>query len=124
RGAARSGALRARPPVRHRAARSPSRATPGRVRPRAAGRYARPGEPRALAAAPRNPARASLKRHLFALLACLSCARQGREAQPPGPVTIVLEHQPLWGDPAAFHASLERFQRDNPDVVVRTQTLP
>ena len=44
--------------------------------------------------------------------------------QPAGPVTIVLEHQPLWGDPAAFHASLERFRRDNPDVIVRTQTLP
>jgi len=71
-----------------------------------------------------------LKRHHFALfagasiLACIACSRRGPDAQPRGPATIVLEHQPLWGDPAPFHAALERFQRDNPDVVVRTQTLP
>jgi multiple sugar transport system substrate-binding protein len=58
------------------------------------------------------------------LLASLACSRKSDEAQPSGPVTVVLEHQPLWGDPAAFHASLERFQRENPDIVVRTQTLP
>ncbi|MFL5398537.1 MAG: ABC transporter substrate-binding protein [Myxococcales bacterium] len=68
------------------------------------------------------PRRRYLVSALF--LASFACSRGAREAQPSGPVTVVLEHQPLWGDPAAFHASLERFQRENPDIVVRTQTLP
>src|SRR3954468_2902054 len=77
-----------------------------------------------MAAAPPGAARNRLKRHLLALLACLACSRAARQTQPAGPITIVLEPQPLWGDPAPFHASLERFQKDNPDIVVRTQTLP
>src|SRR5207249_2451512 len=58
------------------------------------------------------------------LLLCGSCSRSPRETQPSGPVTVVLKHQPLWGDPAPFHAFLDRFRRDNPDVLVRTETLP
>jgi multiple sugar transport system substrate-binding protein len=54
---------------------------------------------------------------------CASCSRQG--AQPPaGQVAVVLKHQPLWGDPAPFHAFLDRFRRENPDVLLRTETLP
>src|SRR5438552_3182572 len=63
-----------------------------------------------------------MARTLCALLLCLSCSRT-REA-PGGPVTIVLEHQPLWGDPAPFHSFLDRFRAQNTDVVLRTQTLP
>jgi len=37
---------------------------------------------------------------------------------------VVLKHQPLWGDPAPFHAFLDRFRRENPDVKVRAETLP
>ena len=55
------------------------------------------------------------------LLLCLSCSR-AREAG--GAVTIVLQHQPLWGDPAPFHAFLDRFRAQNPGIVLRTQTLP
>jgi len=39
-------------------------------------------------------------------------------------VTVVLKHQPLWGDPAPFHTFLDRFRRDNPDVDLRAETLP
>jgi len=39
-------------------------------------------------------------------------------------VALVLKHQPLWGDPAPFHAFLDRFRRENPDVALRTETLP
>jgi len=36
----------------------------------------------------------------------------------------VLKHQPLWGDAAPFHAFLDRFRRENPDIQLRTETLP
>ena len=39
-------------------------------------------------------------------------------------MTVVLKHQPLWGDPAPFHTFLDRFRRDNPDVDLRAETLP
>src|SRR5919202_4188866 len=56
----------------------------------------------------------------IALLVCAACSRTA----PAGPPEVVLAHQPLWGDPAPFHAFLDRFRRDNPDVALRTQTLP
>jgi len=60
-------------------------------------------------------------RALFVLLLlCQACSR----AQAPGPLTVVFRHQPLWADPAAFHAFLERFERENQDVQVRAETLP
>ena len=58
------------------------------------------------------------------LLLFASCSGGAPRTGPPGPVTIVLRHQPLWGDPAPFHVFLDRFRRENPDVVVRTETLP
>jgi trehalose/maltose transport system substrate-binding protein len=58
------------------------------------------------------------------LLVCVCCSRAAQQAPPAGPITVVLKHQPLWGDPAPFHAFLDRFRRDNPDLLVRTETLP
>ena len=58
------------------------------------------------------------------LVLCASCSRGPPRTAPAGPVTIVLRHQPLWGDAAPFHAFLDRFRRENPDVLVRTETLP
>ena len=58
------------------------------------------------------------------LVAASSCSRSGGEAPAPGAVPLVLKHQPLWGDPAPFHAFLDRFRRENPDVLLRTETLP
>ncbi|GAC1593825.1 MAG: ABC transporter substrate-binding protein [Myxococcales bacterium] len=61
---------------------------------------------------------------LSALLACASCSRAQRTPAQGAPVTVVLKHQPLWGDPAAFRALLDRFRRENPDVDLRAETLP
>jgi multiple sugar transport system substrate-binding protein len=62
-------------------------------------------------------------RSLFILIAlALACSRVQPAAS--GPVMVVFRHQPLWADPAAFQAFLERFQRANPDVQVRAETLP
>src|SRR5256886_14281557 len=58
------------------------------------------------------------------LVAASSCSRSGGEAPAPGAVPLVLRPQPLWGDPAPFHAFLDRFRRENPDVEVRAETLP
>src|SRR5690349_17525379 len=53
-------------------------------------------------------------------LGCLSCARTA----PRDAGEIVFKHQPLWGDPAPFHALLDRFRRENPDLRVRDETMP
>ncbi|HET9752952.1 MAG TPA: ABC transporter substrate-binding protein [Myxococcales bacterium] len=56
------------------------------------------------------------------LLLCPACSR----AQSPegGPVKLVFRHQPLWADPAAFRSFLGSFERENPGVEVRPETLP
>jgi multiple sugar transport system substrate-binding protein len=59
-----------------------------------------------------------------ALVVCACSSRAQREEARPGQVAIVLKHQPLWGDPAAFHVFLDEFRRENPDVALRTETLP
>ena len=56
------------------------------------------------------------------MVLCVSCTRA--QAPAAGAVTVVFRHQPLWADPAAFQAFLERFQRENSDVQVRAETLP
>lgn len=58
------------------------------------------------------------------LLVCADCSRSAPPVAPVGPVTVVLKHQPLWGDPAPFHAFLDRFRSENPDLRVRAETLP
>jgi multiple sugar transport system substrate-binding protein len=62
-------------------------------------------------------------RALATLLAIASCSR-AQAPHPGAPVAIVLRHQPLWGDPDPFHAFLDRFRRENPDIALRTETLP
>jgi multiple sugar transport system substrate-binding protein len=59
----------------------------------------------------------------LALLLCAGCSRGARD-DPPGGVAIVLKHQPLWGDPAPFHALLDRFRALHPAIALRTETLP
>lgn len=58
------------------------------------------------------------------LLLAAACSGARPDGPPGSPVELVLEHQPLWGDPAPFRAFLDRFRRENPDVRLRTQTLP
>ena len=68
---------------------------------------------------------AAVRAAAILLAACASCSRSAEESPPAGaPVTVVLKHQPLWGDPAPFHAFLDRFRRESPDVKVRAETLP
>jgi multiple sugar transport system substrate-binding protein len=57
------------------------------------------------------------------LLLCQSCSRS-EAPSPDAAVSVVFRHQPLWGDAGPFHAFLDRFRRDNPDLRVRTETLP
>jgi trehalose/maltose transport system substrate-binding protein len=58
-------------------------------------------------------------RWLILCAVTLGCSRPAA----PG-AEIVLKHQPLWGDPAPFHALLDEFRRANPGVALRTETLP
>src|SRR2546421_13071711 len=54
---------------------------------------------------------------------CVACSRPSHDL-PSAAVAIVLKHQPLWGEGAPFHAFLDRFRRDNPDVGLGTEILP
>jgi multiple sugar transport system substrate-binding protein len=49
----------------------------------------------------------------------LTCSRPSDRG-----ASLVLKHQPLWGDPAPFHALLDEFRRENPGIALRTETLP
>src|SRR5438067_4029888 len=60
----------------------------------------------------------------MSLCLCVGCLRPSSHAAPAAQVAIVLKHQPLWGEAAPFHAFLDRFRRENPDVELRTETLP
>src|SRR6266550_3450349 len=72
----------------------------------------------------RSPPPCSVRLVCAGLLVCISCGRRAAPPPPQGPVTVVFRHQPLWGDPAPFHSFLDRFRRENPDVLLRTETLP
>ena len=60
---------------------------------------------------------------LRAAAACLAllcaCARRAAEAD-----RLVLEHQPLFGDPAPFRALLDDFRRQNPGLRLDAEALP
>src|SRR3954462_4006658 len=72
----------------------------------------------------RSPPPGSVRVVSARALVCVSCGRRAAQAPPHGSVTVVFRHQPLWGDPAPFHSFLDRFRRENPDVLLRTETLP
>ncbi|HWE25337.1 MAG TPA: ABC transporter substrate-binding protein [Myxococcales bacterium] len=55
---------------------------------------------------------------------CVTCSRPPQDVRRATRVAVVLKHQPLWGDAAPFHAFLDRFRRENPDLDLRTETLP
>jgi multiple sugar transport system substrate-binding protein len=50
-----------------------------------------------------------------------ACERSGETG---GPVTIVFKHGKIAGDPEAFAGLLRQFERENPDIRVRDETLP
>jgi multiple sugar transport system substrate-binding protein len=58
-----------------------------------------------------------------ALAACTRGDGDGTR-RPPGPIRLVLKHQPFWGDPAAFRSLIRLFEEKHPGVVVVTEALP
>lgn len=46
------------------------------------------------------------------------------EKSPDGNITLVFKHSKLFGDPAAFERLLARFERENPGIKVKDETLP
>jgi multiple sugar transport system substrate-binding protein len=54
------------------------------------------------------------------------CRRRGQrdEERPPGPVRLVLQHQPFLGDPAPLQRLFAGFERDNPGVDLVAELLP
>ena len=56
------------------------------------------------------------------ILALCGCARQERTRAEP--TRLVFVHQPLWGDPAPFEATLDEFRRQHPQLTLETQLLP
>ncbi len=66
-----------------------------------------------------EPVRALFVLAVFALCAC------ARAPSPANAATrLVFVHQPLWGDPAAFEATLAAFRTLHPEVRLETQLLP
>ncbi len=55
------------------------------------------------------------------LLLSLGCEKA---KESDGPVTIVFKHGKIAGSPEAFAELLEQFQRENPDIRVKDETLP
>ncbi len=62
---------------------------------------------------------------LVSVLAVGACSEQDSGTPPAGqPITIVFKHSKLFGDPQAFDALIKRFEKSNPSIRVRTETLP
>lgn len=70
----------------------------------------------------RLPGTVILTLMLLAVLA--ACTEPEREASGPGTVTIVFKHGKLAGDPAQFRKLLDGFERENPGIRVKDETLP
>ena len=52
------------------------------------------------------------------------CGRKGGEAASGGTTTIVFKHSKLFGNPGAFQKLLDQFEKENPGVHVKDETLP
>lgn len=73
---------------------------------------------------PRSRLRLALPLLLLALCSS-ACRREEPGAPAPGGrVRLVFKHQPLWGAPAPFHALLDGFRREHPEVELVTEALP
>lgn len=57
-------------------------------------------------------------------LLIVGCSDESPSAVADQPATIVFKHSKLFGDPRAFTALVERFEKRNPGIRVRTDTLP
>jgi multiple sugar transport system substrate-binding protein len=53
-----------------------------------------------------------------------ACERDAGKGRDPGVTTIVFKHGKIAGDPAPFRRLLDRFERDNPGITVKDETLP
>jgi trehalose/maltose transport system substrate-binding protein len=61
---------------------------------------------------------------LMLLPVLAACTESEREASGPGAVTIVFKHGKIAGDPAPFRRLLDGFERENPGIRVKDETLP
>ena len=61
---------------------------------------------------------------LTALIIVPGCPRAEKTRKAGGPVTVVFKHGKIAGDPKPFRELLDRFERENPGVSVRDETLP
>lgn len=59
---------------------------------------------------------------IAAFLFTCGCSDTGKEV--PGPVTLVFKHGKIAGDPELFRGLLDRFERENPGIRVKDETLP
>jgi multiple sugar transport system substrate-binding protein len=53
-----------------------------------------------------------------------ACTEADRGTSGPAAVTVVFKHGKLAGDPEPFRRLLDRFERENPGISVRDETLP
>ncbi len=60
---------------------------------------------------------------IFALLFCPAC-KSDRDHQGISGTTIVFKHGKIAGDSAEFRKLLDRFERENPGIRVKDETLP
>jgi trehalose/maltose transport system substrate-binding protein len=61
---------------------------------------------------------------LLSVLALAACSDESASPASSRATTIVFKHSKLFGDPQSFDALIERFQKRNPGMRVRTETLP
>jgi multiple sugar transport system substrate-binding protein len=71
----------------------------------------------------RNDAAARILLLVIGLLLVGACTEQSGSGES-GITTVVLKHSKLFGDPRGFEQSLASFERANPGVLVRAETLP
>jgi ABC-type glycerol-3-phosphate transport system substrate-binding protein len=61
---------------------------------------------------------------IFLNVIIAGCKGEVKQKQGEEAVTIVFKHGKIAGDPEAFRAILDRFEEENPGILVADETLP
>jgi multiple sugar transport system substrate-binding protein len=61
---------------------------------------------------------------IFLILVLSGCGTDDRGSEADGRSTVVFKHGKLAGDQALFRRLIDRFERENPDIKVKDETLP